>query len=87
MTESAAKLRLGRSPADDAPQAGPRRVDPVGSHLDHVAQEWSDGVDHGATWPSKIVSAKLHAVEACWKIADLAMEVCRGAPASSRHRN
>jgi alkylation response protein AidB-like acyl-CoA dehydrogenase len=53
--------------------------DSIGPHLDHVAQEWSDGVDHGATWPSRIVSAKHHAVEACWKIVDLAMEVSGGA--------
>ena len=53
-------------------------LDSVGPHLDHVAREWSAGVDHGATWPSKIVSAKHHAVEACWKIVDLAMEVSGG---------
>ena len=29
--------------------------------------------------PSKIVSAKHHAVEACWRIVDLAMEVSGGA--------
>ena len=28
--------------------------------------------------PSKIVSAKHHSVEACWKIVDLAMEVSGG---------
>jgi len=50
-------------------------LDPVGPHLEQVARDWSDGVDHGATWPSKIVSAKHHAVEACWKIVDTAMEV------------
>ena len=53
-------------------------LDTIGPHLDHVAKEWSDGVDHGAAWPSKIVSAKHHAVEACWKIVDLAMEVSGG---------
>jgi alkylation response protein AidB-like acyl-CoA dehydrogenase len=53
-------------------------LDTIGPHLDHVAKEWSDGVDHGATWPSRIVSAKHHAVEACWKIVDLAMEVSGG---------
>jgi len=53
-------------------------LDPVGPHLDHVAQEWSAGVDHGATWPSRIVSAKHHSVEACWKIVDTAMEVSGG---------
>jgi alkylation response protein AidB-like acyl-CoA dehydrogenase len=53
-------------------------LDTIGPHLDHVAKEWSDGVDHGATWPAKIVSAKHHAVEACWRIVDLAMEVSGG---------
>ena len=54
-------------------------LDPVGPHLEQVAQDWCDGVDHGAAWPSKIVSAKHHAVEACWKIVDLAMEISGGA--------
>ncbi len=49
--------------------------DPIGPHLDSVAADWSDGVDHGAAWPAKIVSAKYHAVEACWRIVDKAMEV------------
>jgi alkylation response protein AidB-like acyl-CoA dehydrogenase len=53
--------------------------DPIGPHIEKVAEDWSNGVDHGATWPSKIVSAKYHAVEACWKIVDLAMEVSGGA--------
>ena len=54
-------------------------LDPIGPHLDRVAEDWSNGVDHGGTWPSKIVSAKYHAVEACWKIVDKAMEVSGGA--------
>jgi alkylation response protein AidB-like acyl-CoA dehydrogenase len=53
--------------------------DPIGPHLDRVAEDWSNGVDHGATWPAKIVSAKYHAVEACWRIVDKAMEVSGGA--------
>lgn len=53
--------------------------DPVGPHLEQVAQDWSTGVDHGLAWPAKIVSAKHHAVEACWKIVDLAMEISGGA--------
>jgi len=57
--------------------------DPIGPHLDRVAEEWSNGVDHGATWPAKIVSAKYHAVEACWRIVDKAMEVS-GAAGMSR---
>jgi alkylation response protein AidB-like acyl-CoA dehydrogenase len=53
--------------------------DPIGPHIERVAEDWSNGVDHGGTWPSKIVSAKYHAVEACWRIVDLAMEVSGGA--------
>jgi alkylation response protein AidB-like acyl-CoA dehydrogenase len=53
--------------------------DPIGPHIEQVAEDWSNGVDHGATWPSKIVSAKHHAVEAAWKIVDMAMEVSGGA--------
>jgi alkylation response protein AidB-like acyl-CoA dehydrogenase len=53
--------------------------DPIGPHLDRVAEDWSNGVDHGATWPAKIVSAKYHAVEAGWRIVDKAMEVSGGA--------
>lgn len=52
--------------------------DPIGPHLEQVAEDWSNGVDHGATWPSKIVSAKHHAVDAAWKIADMAMELSGG---------
>ena len=58
----------GRQPDHGLPPGGPARgrrrwrlaLDPIAPHLDHVAKDWSDGVDHGATWPSKIVSAKYH---------------------------
>jgi alkylation response protein AidB-like acyl-CoA dehydrogenase len=53
--------------------------DPIGPHVEQVAEDWSNGVDHGGTWPAKILSAKYHAVEACWRIVDLAMEVSGGA--------
>ena len=53
--------------------------DPIEPHLEKVAEDWSAGVDHGAAWPCKIVSAKYHAVEACWRIVDRAMEVSGGA--------
>ena len=53
--------------------------EPIAPHLDKVAEDWSQGVDHGATWPAKIVGVKHHAVEACWRIVDMAMEVSGGA--------
>ena len=50
----------------------------IGPHLDRVAEDWSTGVDHGATWPAKIFAAKYHAVEDSWRIVDLALEVAGG---------
>ena len=50
----------------------------IGPHLDRVADDWSDGVAHGAAWPAKIFAAKFHAVEESWRIVDLALEVAGG---------
>jgi alkylation response protein AidB-like acyl-CoA dehydrogenase len=52
--------------------------DTISPFLDQVADDWSCGVDHGATWPAKIVSAKHHAVETAWNIVDWAMDVSGG---------
>ena len=52
--------------------------DPIIPHLERMAQDWSAGVDHGTAWPARIVSAKHHAVEACWRIVDRAMDVSGG---------
>jgi alkylation response protein AidB-like acyl-CoA dehydrogenase len=53
-------------------------LESIGPHLDRIAEDWSNGVDHGAAWPAKLVSAKYHAVEACWRIVDKAMEASGG---------
>lgn len=53
--------------------------EPIVPHLDRVAEDWSIGVDHGGSWPAKIVGVKHHAVEACWRIVDTAMELSGGA--------
>jgi alkylation response protein AidB-like acyl-CoA dehydrogenase len=47
-------------------------------HLERVAADWSDGVDHGAAWPAKIFAAKYHAVEDAWRVVDQALEVAGG---------
>jgi alkylation response protein AidB-like acyl-CoA dehydrogenase len=48
-------------------------------HVERIAEEWSDGVDHGAAWPMKIVAAKYHCVEGAKKVVDLAMTASGGA--------
>jgi alkylation response protein AidB-like acyl-CoA dehydrogenase len=53
-------------------------LDSIGPHLDHTAQDWSQGVDHGSEWPSKILAAKYHAVEGCWKVVDIGLDVMGG---------
>ena len=45
-------------------------MESIAPHLDKVVQEWSDGVDHGGAWPSKIVTAKYRAVEGSWRVVD-----------------
>lgn len=50
----------------------------IGPHLDRVAEDWTNQVNHGATWPAKIFAAKYHAVEGSWRIVDLALEVAGG---------
>jgi alkylation response protein AidB-like acyl-CoA dehydrogenase len=53
-------------------------IDAVGPHLDRIAKDWSEGVDHGHAWASKIVGAKYHAVESAKKVVDLAMDMSGG---------
>lgn len=50
----------------------------IGPHLDHVAQEWSDGVDHGPAWALKIIAAKYNAVEGAWRVVDRSLDVAGG---------
>jgi alkylation response protein AidB-like acyl-CoA dehydrogenase len=50
----------------------------IGPHLEQVARDWSDGVDHGAAWVIRIVSAKYHAVESSWRIVDKALDLAGG---------
>ena len=53
-------------------------VEAIGPHLDRLAEDWTNGVDHGMAWPLKIVAAKHRAVESAWKVADTALELAGG---------
>lgn len=48
-------------------------------HLERLAEDWSNGVDHGALWPAKIFTAKYRAVEASWRVVDRGMDLMGGA--------
>jgi alkylation response protein AidB-like acyl-CoA dehydrogenase len=53
-------------------------LESIGPHLDRIADDWSNGVDHGAEWPLKIFAAKYHAVEASWRVVDAGLDVAGG---------
>ncbi|HKW64084.1 MAG TPA: acyl-CoA dehydrogenase family protein [Candidatus Acidoferrum sp.] len=53
-------------------------LESIGPHLESVAEDWSNGVDHGAQWPLKIFSAKYRAVEGSWRVVDLGLDVTGG---------
>ena len=53
-------------------------LESIGPHLEAVAEDWSNGVDHGAGWAAKIFAAKYHAVEGSWRVVDLGMDVTGG---------
>jgi len=53
-------------------------LESVGPHLESVAEDWSNGVDHGAEWPAKIFAAKYRAVEGSWRVVDLGLDVTGG---------
>ena len=53
-------------------------LEAIEPHLERVAEDWSNGVDHGALWPMKILAAKYHAVESSWKVVDTALDLAGG---------
>lgn len=52
--------------------------DAASALVEKIADEWSNGVDHGMNWPGKLVSAKHVAVEAAKLIVDKAMAISGG---------
>jgi alkylation response protein AidB-like acyl-CoA dehydrogenase len=53
-------------------------LESIGPHLEKIAEDWSNGVDYGAQWPSKIFAAKYRAVEGSWRVVDLGLDVSGG---------
>ena len=60
-------------------------LDGASAHVERIADDWSNGVDHGGLWPSKLVSAKYHAVETAKKVVDRAYDVIGGSGMYKRH--
>jgi len=53
-------------------------LDAIEAHLERIAQDWSNGVDHGALWGAKVLMTKYHAVEGAWRVIDRAFGLAGG---------
>ncbi|MBI2761058.1 MAG: acyl-CoA/acyl-ACP dehydrogenase [Chloroflexi bacterium] len=60
-------------------------LDAITAHVERIADDWSTGADHGGLWPSKLVSAKYHAVEGARRVGKLALDVIGGAGIFKTH--
>jgi len=54
-------------------------IESMGPHLDRIAEDWTNGVDHGHEWGAKIVAMKYHVVESAKRVVDIAMDMSGGA--------
>ena len=53
-------------------------MEAIQPHIEKIAQEWSDGVDHGPAWGLKIVAAKYRAVNGAWRVIDKCLDLQGG---------
>ena len=53
-------------------------MEAIQPHIEKIAQEWSDGVDHGPAWGLKMMAAKYRAVNGAWKVADKCLDLHGG---------
>ena len=51
----------------------------IGPQIDRIADDWTQGVDHGGAWPVKIVATKHRVAEAVWRVVDTALDLSGGA--------
>ena len=54
------------------------RIEAIGPHVETFAREWSEGVDHGMGWATKLFAMKYHTVESAWEVVDSALELGGG---------
>jgi alkylation response protein AidB-like acyl-CoA dehydrogenase len=54
-------------------------IESMGPHIDRIADDCTNGVDHGHEWGAKIVAMKYHIVESAKRVVDIAMDMSGGA--------
>jgi alkylation response protein AidB-like acyl-CoA dehydrogenase len=55
------------------------KLEAAQSHLERTCQDWADGVDHAARWPTKLIATKHAVVNRAWEVVDIAMDLSGGA--------
>ena len=53
-------------------------LEAIGAQVEAVTSDWSNGIDHGPSWPIKLIALKYRAVEGAWRVADTALDVSGG---------
>ena len=53
-------------------------MEAIGPHIEKIAQDWSEGVDHGPAWGLKIIAAKYRAVTGAWRVIDKCLDLQGG---------
>jgi alkylation response protein AidB-like acyl-CoA dehydrogenase len=53
-------------------------LDPMGPHIERIAMDWSDGVDHDAACAMKLVVLKQRCTESAKRVVDLALTMRGG---------
>jgi alkylation response protein AidB-like acyl-CoA dehydrogenase len=53
-------------------------LEAIEPHIEKIAQDWSNGVDHGHEWGLKLIAAKYRAVKGSWKVVDTCLDLSGG---------
>jgi len=61
-------------------------LEAMNAHLDRVCEDWTNGVDHGMDWPTKIVACKYDVVNRAWAVVDTALDLTGGSGIFKRTR-
>jgi alkylation response protein AidB-like acyl-CoA dehydrogenase len=61
-------------------------LEAITAYLDSVGTDWSEGVDHGAEWPIKLVAVKHFAIHQAWTVVDTALQLSGGGGIFRRNR-
>ncbi len=53
-------------------------MEAIQPHIEKIAQDWSEGVDHGPAWGLKIIAAKYRAVNGAWRVIEKCLDLQGG---------